>query len=155
MTHEFCHFRRGRRTRSALFLSSQSWDVLYTSKVLHLTLPQVVASAGNPSDYFLCEEKVPLLKERSEVKRWAQYRPLAPEEEVVRLVHSWNPEEGYVGRICLKTREEVLVKLFIQSNTCLWKNILSEFNVSYLLNDVEQVNVIVDLSSYPSSRCWS
>uniref|UniRef100_A0A8C3G827 Phosphoinositide phospholipase C n=1 Tax=Cyclopterus lumpus TaxID=8103 RepID=A0A8C3G827_CYCLU len=52
--------------------------------------------------YFLCEETVPLLKERSEVKRCSQYRPLAPEEEVVRLVSSWNSEEGYVGRICLK-----------------------------------------------------
>lgn len=71
------------------------------------TSPQVVASAGNPSEYFLCEEKVPLLKERCEVKRCAQHRPLAPEEEVVRLVSSWNTEEGYVGRICLKTREEV------------------------------------------------
>uniref|UniRef100_A0A8C9X4P7 Phosphoinositide phospholipase C n=1 Tax=Sander lucioperca TaxID=283035 RepID=A0A8C9X4P7_SANLU len=58
------------------------------------------------SYYFLCEEKVPLLKERSEVKRCAQHRPLAPEEEVIRLVSSWNSEEGYVGRICLKTREE-------------------------------------------------
>lgn len=68
--------------------------------------PQVVASAGgNP--YFLCEEKVPLTKERSDTKRCAQYRPLAPEEEVVRLVSSWSAEEGYVGRICLKLREEV------------------------------------------------
>ncbi|XP_037610248.1 1-phosphatidylinositol 4,5-bisphosphate phosphodiesterase epsilon-1 isoform X4 [Sebastes umbrosus] len=71
-------------------------------------LDTVVASAGNPSEYFLCEEKVPLLKERSEVKRCAQHRSLAPEEEVVRLVSSWNAEEGYVGRICLKTREENL-----------------------------------------------
>ncbi|XP_023281807.1 1-phosphatidylinositol 4,5-bisphosphate phosphodiesterase epsilon-1 [Seriola lalandi dorsalis] len=71
-------------------------------------LDTVVVSAGNPSDYFLCEERVPLLKERSEVKRCAQHRPLAPEEEVVRLVFSWNAEEGYVGRICLKTREENL-----------------------------------------------
>uniref|UniRef100_A0AAQ6A2X5 Phosphoinositide phospholipase C n=1 Tax=Amphiprion ocellaris TaxID=80972 RepID=A0AAQ6A2X5_AMPOC len=63
---------------------------------------------GNPSEYFLCEEKVPLLKERSEVKRCAQFRCLAPEEEVVRLVCSWSTEEGYVGRICLKTREENL-----------------------------------------------
>ncbi|XP_044033879.1 1-phosphatidylinositol 4,5-bisphosphate phosphodiesterase epsilon-1 isoform X3 [Siniperca chuatsi] len=71
-------------------------------------LDTVVASAGNPSEYFLCEEKAPLLKERSEVKRCAQHRPLAPEEEVVRLVSSWSTEEGYVGRICLKTREENL-----------------------------------------------
>lgn len=47
------------------------------------------------------------MKERSEVKRCAQHRPLAPEEEVVRLVSSWNTEEGFVGRISLKTREEV------------------------------------------------
>ncbi|XP_035468338.2 1-phosphatidylinositol 4,5-bisphosphate phosphodiesterase epsilon-1 isoform X3 [Scophthalmus maximus] len=71
-------------------------------------LDTVVAPAGNPSDYFLCEERVPLLKERSEVKRCAQHRPLAPEEEVVRLVDSWNSEEGHVGRIYLKTREENL-----------------------------------------------
>ncbi|KAK5905971.1 hypothetical protein CgunFtcFv8_001875 [Champsocephalus gunnari] len=71
-------------------------------------LDTVVASSGNPSEYFLCEEKVPLLKERSEVKRCAQHRALAPEEEVVRLVSSWNSEEGYVGRICLRTREENL-----------------------------------------------
>ena len=69
--------------------------------------PQVVESAGNPSEYFLCEERVPLLKERSEVKRCAQYRSLGPEEEVVRVVSSWNTEDGCVGRIVLKTREEV------------------------------------------------
>lgn len=67
---------------------------------------QVIASADGNS-YFLCEEKVPLSKERSEAKRCAQYRPLAPEEEVVRLVSGWSVEEGYVGRICLKLREEV------------------------------------------------
>ncbi|XP_029953283.1 1-phosphatidylinositol 4,5-bisphosphate phosphodiesterase epsilon-1 isoform X2 [Salarias fasciatus] len=62
----------------------------------------------NPCEHFLCEERVPLLKERSEVKRCAQYRSLAPEEEVVRLIYSWSAEEGYVGRICLKPREENL-----------------------------------------------
>ncbi|XP_058477625.1 1-phosphatidylinositol 4,5-bisphosphate phosphodiesterase epsilon-1 [Solea solea] len=71
-------------------------------------LDTVVASTGNAADHFLCEERVPLLKERSEVKRCAQQRPLAPEEEVVRLVSSWNSDEGYVGRILLKTREENL-----------------------------------------------
>uniref|UniRef100_A0A3Q3LIZ2 Phosphoinositide phospholipase C n=1 Tax=Labrus bergylta TaxID=56723 RepID=A0A3Q3LIZ2_9LABR len=70
-------------------------------------LLDTVSLSGNPSEYFLCEERIPLLKERSEVKRCAQHRPLAPEEEVLRLVSSWNTEEGYVGRICLKTREEV------------------------------------------------
>lgn len=74
---------------------------------------QVVAASGSPVDYFLCEEKVPLLKERSEVKRCAQNRPLAPEEEVVRLVWGWTAEEGYVGRICLKLRDEVRFSIFI------------------------------------------
>ncbi|XP_041670988.1 1-phosphatidylinositol 4,5-bisphosphate phosphodiesterase epsilon-1 isoform X2 [Cheilinus undulatus] len=74
-------------------------------------LDTVFTLAGNPSEYFLCEERIPLLKERSEVKRSAQQRPLAPEEEVVRLVSGWNTEEGYVGRICLKTREEFLQSL--------------------------------------------
>uniref|UniRef100_A0A3Q1B1E9 Phosphoinositide phospholipase C n=1 Tax=Amphiprion ocellaris TaxID=80972 RepID=A0A3Q1B1E9_AMPOC len=72
------------------------------------TAKQLLDMVRNPSEYFLCEEKVPLLKERSEVKRCAQFRCLAPEEEVVRLVCSWSTEEGYVGRICLKTREENL-----------------------------------------------
>lgn len=63
---------------------------------------QISSSTGSTSDYFLCEEKVPLCKGRC-----AQLRPLAPEEEVVRLVNSWPPEEGYLGRLCLKTREEV------------------------------------------------
>lgn len=48
-----------------------------------------------------------MLKERSDVKRCAHHRPLAPEEEVVRLVCSWDTEEGYVGKIFLKTRDEV------------------------------------------------
>lgn len=71
------------------------------------SVPQVAAATGSPADYFLCEEKVPLLKERSEAKRCAQLRPLAPEEEVMRLVWAWTAEEGYVGRICLKLRDEV------------------------------------------------
>ncbi|XP_076007670.1 1-phosphatidylinositol 4,5-bisphosphate phosphodiesterase epsilon-1 isoform X2 [Genypterus blacodes] len=73
-------------------------------------LNTVVASTENPSEYFLCEEKLPLSKERSEVKRCAQQRPLAPEEEVVRLVYSWQAGEGCVGRICLKMREENLAE---------------------------------------------
>lgn len=88
---------------------------------------QVVATTGNPSAHILCEEKVPLLKERSEVKRCAQYRFLAPEEEVVRLVSSWDMEEGYVGRICLKTKEEVLKEevqakfCHVESGSLLWR----------------------------------
>ncbi|KAK0154529.1 1-phosphatidylinositol 4,5-bisphosphate phosphodiesterase epsilon-1 [Merluccius polli] len=69
-------------------------------------LDMVVSPTGSPTEYFLCEEKLPLAKERSEAKRCMLQRPLAPEEEVLRLVSSWHTEEGLVGRICLKAREE-------------------------------------------------
>uniref|UniRef100_A0A3Q1JCE7 Phosphoinositide phospholipase C n=1 Tax=Anabas testudineus TaxID=64144 RepID=A0A3Q1JCE7_ANATE len=74
------------------------------------TAKQLLDMVRNPSQYFLCEERVPLMKERSEAKRCPQQRALTPEEEVVRLVNSWSTEDGYVGRICLKTREEVLTE---------------------------------------------
>jgi len=118
------------------------------------TPPQVVASAGNPSEYFLCEETVPLLKERSEVKRSSQHRPLAPEEEVLRLVSSWNSEEGHVGRICLKTREEVQAEAegpFSNEGTCVlvftecnlstyrWKDLKIGYDCSSLIKLPQQV----------------
>ncbi|XP_061562127.1 1-phosphatidylinositol 4,5-bisphosphate phosphodiesterase epsilon-1 isoform X1 [Phycodurus eques] len=76
-----------------------------TSKQL---LDTLVTSEGNAADCFLCEEKLPLSKERSEAKRCAQRRPLAPDEALVRVVSGWDAEDGYVGRICLQTREENL-----------------------------------------------
>ncbi|CAB1338063.1 unnamed protein product, partial [Coregonus sp. 'balchen'] len=75
-----------------------------TARQLLDTLPM---STDGASEYFLCEEKVLLAKERSDSKRCPQQRPLAPEEEIIRLINSWQPEEGYVGRICLKTKEEM------------------------------------------------
>ncbi|KPP79149.1 hypothetical protein Z043_101295 [Scleropages formosus] len=71
--------------------------------------PQLLLpSEAAHTDYFLCEEKVPLSKERTEARKPPQQRCLAPEEEVLKVVGSWFPEEGYVGRICLRTREEKL-----------------------------------------------
>ncbi|KAJ3608409.1 hypothetical protein NHX12_025456 [Muraenolepis orangiensis] len=70
-------------------------------------LDTVVSPTGSPTEYFLCEEKLPLAKERSEVKRSVLQRPLAPEEEVLQLVSRWHTEEGTVARICLRAREEV------------------------------------------------
>ncbi|XP_016096195.1 1-phosphatidylinositol 4,5-bisphosphate phosphodiesterase epsilon-1 [Sinocyclocheilus grahami] len=58
-------------------------------------------------NYFLMEEKMPLCKEKSESKRALQQRPLANDERLLRVTHSWQPQEGYVGRIYLKTKEEV------------------------------------------------
>ncbi|XP_077358777.1 1-phosphatidylinositol 4,5-bisphosphate phosphodiesterase epsilon-1 isoform X2 [Festucalex cinctus] len=70
-------------------------------------LDMIVTSEGNPSDYFLREEKLPLSKERSETKRCAQHRPLAPDETLLRVLSGWDAEDGYVGRICLQTRENL------------------------------------------------
>ncbi|KAK7919592.1 hypothetical protein WMY93_010876 [Mugilogobius chulae] len=70
-------------------------------------LEKAVSSAERPSEYVLVEEKLPLLKERGvDVKRTAQVRTLAAEEKVLRLVWNWTMDEGYVGRLCLKLREE-------------------------------------------------
>uniref|UniRef100_A0A8C1EID8 Phosphoinositide phospholipase C n=1 Tax=Cyprinus carpio carpio TaxID=630221 RepID=A0A8C1EID8_CYPCA len=57
-------------------------------------------------NYFLMEEKMPLSKEKCESKRAPQQRPLANDERLLRVTHSWQPQEGYVGRIYLKTKEE-------------------------------------------------
>uniref|UniRef100_A0A8C7R732 Phosphoinositide phospholipase C n=1 Tax=Oncorhynchus mykiss TaxID=8022 RepID=A0A8C7R732_ONCMY len=75
-------------------------------------------SPDGASEYFLCEEKVSLGKERSDRKRCPQQRPVAPEEEIIRVINSWQPEEGYVGRICLKTKEEVLLYSTEISHDC-------------------------------------
>lgn len=52
--------------------------------------------------YLLMEERVSLWKE----KKAPQQRPLANDERLLKLIHSWQPEDGYVGRIYLKTREQ-------------------------------------------------
>ncbi|XP_044276579.1 1-phosphatidylinositol 4,5-bisphosphate phosphodiesterase epsilon-1 isoform X1 [Varanus komodoensis] len=61
-----------------------------------------------PADYFLMEEKCFISKERNEYSKPPFQRVLGPEEELVQLLNSWFPEEGYVGRIIFKTREENL-----------------------------------------------
>uniref|UniRef100_A0A8C7UWB5 Phosphoinositide phospholipase C n=1 Tax=Oncorhynchus mykiss TaxID=8022 RepID=A0A8C7UWB5_ONCMY len=54
--------------------------------------------------YFLMEERVTL----GEVRRPLLQRTIRPEEEILRVVESWNPDEGYLGRVCLKTREKLV-----------------------------------------------
>lgn len=68
-------------------------------------LHQLVPDAS--ADYFLMEEKIPLSKEKCDAKKVPQQRPLASDERVLKVQHSWQSEEGYVGRICLKAKEEV------------------------------------------------
>ncbi|XP_062859440.1 1-phosphatidylinositol 4,5-bisphosphate phosphodiesterase epsilon-1 [Trichomycterus rosablanca] len=59
-------------------------------------------------DYILVEEKIPCSKEKNDAKKVSQQRPLLSDERVLRTVSGWHPEQGYVGRILLKTKEENL-----------------------------------------------
>ncbi|KAF5899519.1 1-phosphatidylinositol 4,5-bisphosphate phosphodiesterase epsilon-1 isoform X2, partial [Clarias magur] len=71
-------------------------------QLLNMLVPDASA------DYFLMEEKIPLSKEKCDAKKVPQQRPLASDEKVLKVLHSWQPEEGYVGRLCLKAKEENL-----------------------------------------------
>ncbi|XP_031435387.1 1-phosphatidylinositol 4,5-bisphosphate phosphodiesterase epsilon-1-like isoform X3 [Clupea harengus] len=74
---------------------------------------KLVPSCSPLSDVFLLEERQPQTRERGEVRGEARGKPplqrvLGPEEEVLKVLNSWNPEEGYLARLCLKTKEESL-----------------------------------------------
>lgn len=59
------------------------------------------------ADCFLMEEKHFISKEKSECKKQPFQRAVGPEEDIVQILNSWFPEEGYVGRIVLKSQHEV------------------------------------------------
>lgn len=65
------------------------------------------SDSDSGAGYFLSEERVPLCKDKGDGRRMSRWRPLASEEEVVRVVSSWPPEEGFIGRLWLRTQEEV------------------------------------------------
>nr|XP_048294909.1 1-phosphatidylinositol 4,5-bisphosphate phosphodiesterase epsilon-1 isoform X2 [Myodes glareolus] len=60
------------------------------------------------TDCFLMEEKHFISKEKNECKKQPFQRAVGPEEDIVQILNSWFPEEGYVGRIVLKTQQETL-----------------------------------------------
>ncbi|KAL1788454.1 1-phosphatidylinositol 4,5-bisphosphate phosphodiesterase epsilon-1 isoform X1 [Sigmodon hispidus] len=60
------------------------------------------------TDYFLMEEKYFISKEKNECKKQPFQRAVGPEEDIVQILNSWFPEEGYVGRIVLKPQQETL-----------------------------------------------
>lgn len=60
------------------------------------------------TDYFLMEEKYFISKEKNECRKQPFQRVIGPEEEILQILSSWFPEEGYVGRIVLKTQKENL-----------------------------------------------
>lgn len=60
------------------------------------------------ADYFLMEEKHFISKEKNECRKQPFQRAVGPEEDIVQILNSWFPEEGYVGRIVLKPQQETL-----------------------------------------------
>uniref|UniRef100_A0A8C7V471 Phosphoinositide phospholipase C n=1 Tax=Oncorhynchus mykiss TaxID=8022 RepID=A0A8C7V471_ONCMY len=58
----------------------------------------------------LLHNRVTLPRQRGEVRRPLLQRTIRPEEEILRVVESWNPDEGYLGRVCLKTREKPVIE---------------------------------------------
>lgn len=60
------------------------------------------------TDYFLMEEKHFISKEKNECRKQPFQRAVGPEEDIVQILNSWFPEEGYVGRIVLKPQQETL-----------------------------------------------
>ncbi|XP_029466577.1 1-phosphatidylinositol 4,5-bisphosphate phosphodiesterase epsilon-1 [Rhinatrema bivittatum] len=75
-------------------------------QLLHQILATGKAGEANVADYFLMEEKCCIPKEKNEGRKPLLQRMIGAEEEIVQIMNSWFPEEGYVGRILLKTREE-------------------------------------------------
>uniref|UniRef100_A0AAZ3QGX9 Phosphoinositide phospholipase C n=1 Tax=Oncorhynchus tshawytscha TaxID=74940 RepID=A0AAZ3QGX9_ONCTS len=88
-------------------------------ELLHNVLPSLSSSTlVSLPFYFLMEERVALPRQRGEaqgevrgeVRRPLLQRTIRPEEEILRVVESWNPDEGYLGRVCLKTREKPVIE---------------------------------------------
>ncbi|KAL4641012.1 1-phosphatidylinositol 4,5-bisphosphate phosphodiesterase epsilon-1 [Arapaima gigas] len=91
----------------------EPFTVVYVRKettaeeLLTMLLP---SSGVATSKYFLLEEKVPMPKEKGDTKKQMLLRALKPEEEVLRVLTTWFPNDGYVGRLCLRSKKESLVK---------------------------------------------
>ncbi|XP_069467442.1 1-phosphatidylinositol 4,5-bisphosphate phosphodiesterase epsilon-1 isoform X2 [Ambystoma mexicanum] len=76
--------------------------------LLHQVLATIKTDESSSNDYFLMEEKCFISKDKNECRKQPFQRVVNPEEEVLQILNSWFPEEGYLGRILLKTREESL-----------------------------------------------
>ncbi|XP_014443021.1 1-phosphatidylinositol 4,5-bisphosphate phosphodiesterase epsilon-1 isoform X2 [Tupaia chinensis] len=84
-------------------------------------LQQILLTEQDPkpitTDYFLMEEKYFISKEKNECRKQPFQRAIGPEEEILQILSSWFPEEGYVGRIVLKTQQETLEeKIIVQDD---------------------------------------
>ncbi|XP_078499513.1 1-phosphatidylinositol 4,5-bisphosphate phosphodiesterase epsilon-1 isoform X2 [Lissotriton helveticus] len=77
-------------------------------ELLHQVLATFRSVDSNAIDYYLMEEKCFISKDKNECRKPPFQRVINPEEEILRILNSWFPEEGYLGRILLKMREESL-----------------------------------------------
>ncbi|KAE8590821.1 hypothetical protein XENTR_v10018218 [Xenopus tropicalis] len=75
-------------------------------QLLDHILATIQGNEADITDYFLMEEKCFISKDKNECKKLPFQRVISPEEDILQILNSWFPEEGYVGRIVLKTREE-------------------------------------------------
>ncbi|XP_074152018.1 1-phosphatidylinositol 4,5-bisphosphate phosphodiesterase epsilon-1 isoform X3 [Sminthopsis crassicaudata] len=75
-------------------------------QLLHQILTASQNSMPVTPDCFLMEEKHFISKEKNDFRKQPFQRIIGPEEEIVQILNSWFPEEGYVGRIIFKIQEE-------------------------------------------------
>ncbi|OXB53672.1 hypothetical protein ASZ78_013389, partial [Callipepla squamata] len=95
---------------SSLFINSRRMEESPSGNTMpaSILLATTKGTESCAADYFLMEEKSFLSREKSECRKPPFQRVIGPEEGLVQLLNSWFPEEGYVGRIIFKTREENL-----------------------------------------------
>ncbi|XP_074089437.1 1-phosphatidylinositol 4,5-bisphosphate phosphodiesterase epsilon-1 [Macrotis lagotis] len=75
-------------------------------QLLHQIFTTSQGSTPVITDCFLMEEKYFISKEKNDIRKQPFQRIISPEEEIVQILNSWFPEEGYVGRIIFKNQEE-------------------------------------------------
>ncbi|MEJ1276418.1 phospholipase C epsilon 1 [Cricetulus griseus] len=95
---------------SSLFINSRRMEENPSGSTMPASLILVIDQDTKLSatDYFLMEEKYFISKEKNECKKPPFQRAVGPEEDIVQILNSWFPEEGYVGRIVLKPQKETL-----------------------------------------------
>ncbi|XP_069095949.1 1-phosphatidylinositol 4,5-bisphosphate phosphodiesterase epsilon-1 isoform X2 [Pleurodeles waltl] len=83
-------------------------------ELLHQVIATFRSVDSNTTDYYLMEEKCFISKDKNECRKPPFQRVINPEEEILHILNSWFPEEGYLGRILLKMRESLKENSYFQ-----------------------------------------